>query len=158
MLSNAVFRSLLLCLALPGLMAHAGAVGTTADQGVQTPVRIELEGLVGAQGTVYIAVYDNEDDWLGDGVFTSGELDIESSRVGELVITEMLLPPGAYAITVFHDTNGNGELDTNFIGMPKEPIAMSNNAKAKFGPPKYEDAVFDVVLEPVIQRVKIKAL
>lgn len=144
-------------LLLLGAAVQAGAA-ETAGPGVQTPVRVELEGLVGAQGTVYIAVYDNGDDWLGDEVFTSGEVDIESSRAGELVITELLLPPGEYAMTVFHDTNGNGELDTNFIGMPKEPIAMSNNAKAKFGPPKYEDAVFDVVLEPVIQRVKIKPL
>ncbi len=155
MLNNTVMRALLLCLALSGLVAQAA---DTPDPGVQTPVRVELEGLVDAQGAVYIAVYDNDDDWLGDAVFTSRDVDIESSRVGELVITELLLPPGQYAMSIFHDVNGNGELDTNFIGMPKEPIAMSNNAKAKFGPPKYEDAVFDVVLEPVIQRVKIKSL
>jgi len=123
-----------------------------------TPVKVELEGLVGATGTVYIAVYDNEDDWLGDDVFMGHEVDIEQGMDGELVRTEILLPPGQYALSIFHDRNGNGEMDTNFIGMPKEPIAMSNNAKAKFGPPKYDDAVFEVVLEPVIQRVKIKEL
>jgi uncharacterized protein (DUF2141 family) len=124
----------------------------------RTPVKVELEGLVGATGTVYIAVYNSDDDWLGDEVFTSAEVDIEKGMDGSLVITELLLPPGEYALTIFHDSNANGELDTNFIGLPKEPIAMSNNAKAKFGPPKYEDAKFDVVLEPVIQRVKIKKL
>lgn len=155
MLNSTVARSLLFCLALWAVAARAA---DTPDPGVQTPVRVELEGLVGATGAVYIAVYDNDDDWLGDEVFTSSEVDIESSRVGELVITELLLPPGQYAMTMFYDVNGNGELDTNFIGMPKEPIAMSNNARAKFGPPRYEDSVFDVVLEPVIQRVKIKSL
>ncbi|MGB1141698.1 MAG: DUF2141 domain-containing protein [Halioglobus sp.] len=146
-----------LALALATVLVPLPALAETAG-GPQTPVRVELEGLVEATGKVYIAVYDNDDDWLGDDVFASKEVDIESSREGELVSTEILLPPGEYAITIFHDSNGNGELDTNFIGLPKEPIAMSNNAKPKFGPPKYEDAAFEVVLEPIIQRVKIKAL
>jgi len=139
-----------------GLVSLPALADTTG--GPETPVRVELEGLVDATGKVYIAVYDNDDDWLGDDVFASREVDIESAREGELVSTELLLPPGEYAITIFYDSNGNGELDTNFIGLPKEPIAMSNNAKPRFGPPKYEDAAFEVVLEPIIQRVKIKAL
>jgi hypothetical protein len=43
-------------------------------------------------------------------------------------------------MTVFYDRDDDGKLDTNFIGMPKEPIALSNNAKAKYGPPKFADA------------------
>jgi uncharacterized protein (DUF2141 family) len=26
------------------------------------------------------------------------------------------VPPGQYAVAVFHDENGNGKMDTNFIG------------------------------------------
>ena len=58
-------------------------------------------------------------------------------------------------LSVFYDRNGNGELDTNFIGIPKEPIALSNNATGKFGPPKYEDAVFTLGLEPRVQEIRI---
>lgn len=36
------------------------------------------------------------------------------------------IPYGEYAICVFHDTNENGEIDTNFMGMPKEHVAASN--------------------------------
>jgi uncharacterized protein (DUF2141 family) len=39
------------------------------------------------------------------------------------------VPYGEYAVGVFHDLNKNGELDTNFIGFPKEDMAISNNAK-----------------------------
>ena len=124
----------------------------------RTPVRVELAGLVGASGKVFIAVYDNDDDWLSDDVYMAQEVIIEDSRDGEMVSAELLLPPGEYALTVFYDINDNGELDTNFIGIPKEPIAMSNNAKMKFGPPKYEEALFKVDLEPIIQRINIKKL
>jgi len=50
---------------------------------------------------------------------------------------------GTYAVFVFHDEDNNKELKTNFIGMPKEGMGVSNNAKGHFGPPKYDDAKFD---------------
>ncbi len=61
--------------------------------------------------------------------------------------TELSLPnitAGEYAVAVFADVNGNGKLDNNFIGMPKEPVAVSRDAKSHFGPPKFADAVFQV--------------
>ena len=51
---------------------------------------------------------------------------------------------GEYAASVFLDKNGNGTLDTNAIGSPKEPWGVSQDAKSKrFGPPLYNDAKFD---------------
>ncbi len=61
--------------------------------------------------------------------------------------TELSLPniaSGEYAVVVFADVNGNGKLDSNFIGIPKEPVAVSRDAKGKFGPPKFADAAFKV--------------
>ncbi len=37
------------------------------------------------------------------------------------------LRPGSYAASVQHDEDGNGQLKTNFIGMPKEGVGISNN-------------------------------
>jgi uncharacterized protein (DUF2141 family) len=53
------------------------------------------------------------------------------------------IPFGTYAISVVHDENNNGKLDSNFIGIPKEGIGVSNNVKGSFGPPKFRDAKFD---------------
>jgi uncharacterized protein (DUF2141 family) len=33
-------------------------------------------------------------------------------------------------------------LATNFVGMPKEGVGASNNAKGHFGPPKFDAAAF----------------
>jgi len=52
------------------------------------------------------------------------------------------LPPDTYAISALHDENGNGKVDTNFIGIPKEPSGTSRDAKGHFGPPKFRDATF----------------
>jgi uncharacterized protein (DUF2141 family) len=51
-------------------------------------------------------------------------------------------PPGTYAVSVFHDENSNGKLDTNFIRIPREGVGASNDAKGHFGPPKFDAAAF----------------
>jgi uncharacterized protein (DUF2141 family) len=49
---------------------------------------------------------------------------------------------GTYAVFVVHDENSNGKLDTNFIGMPREGVGASNDAKGHMGPPKFAAAAF----------------
>ncbi len=38
------------------------------------------------------------------------------------------LASGDYAITAFHDEDGDGKLKTNFIGIPREGVAVSGRA------------------------------
>ena len=45
---------------------------------------------------------------------------------------------GIYSISVFHDENNNGVLDTGLFGIPSEPYAFSNNPSRSFGPPNFE--------------------
>ena len=54
------------------------------------------------------------------------------------------VPAGTYAVSYIHDENGNGKMDTNFMGIPKEGYGCSNNAKGFMGPPKWEDAKFEL--------------
>lgn len=118
---------------------------------------VEITGLKEATGNVYIAVYNSEDTWLEDETVMNKTVVITEARDGDLVRTELELPMGDYALSAFHDQDGDGELDTNMIGIPDEPIAVSNNALGKFGPPKYKDAVFTLGAEPAIQRIIMKA-
>ena len=52
------------------------------------------------------------------------------------------LPFGAYAIGCVHDENGDGTLNTNFLGIPKEGYGVSNNPKPKFGAATFEQGKF----------------
>lgn len=128
----------------------------TAQSG--SDLLVELEGLTQASGSVYISVYNSEDDWLGENRVATRQLVIADARVDDLVKTTFNLTPGEYAISLYYDRNNNGKMDTNFIGIPKEPVAVSNNARARFGPPRYEDAVFSLGADPVVQRIAVKAI
>ncbi len=52
------------------------------------------------------------------------------------------IPPGTYALTVVHDENMNGKLDTKWLGVPTEGYGFSNNAKALLGAPSFSAASF----------------
>jgi uncharacterized protein (DUF2141 family) len=144
--------TLFLATCLLAVAASSGAEPAT------TALRVELTGLQNAEGNLYIAVYDSDDTWLGEKTVLEQQVVIADARDGELVSTELQLVPGEYALSIFYDSNDNGELDANFIGIPKEPVAISNNAKGKFGPPKYKDAVFTLGTEPLTQRVSMEEI
>ena len=65
------------------------------------------------------------------------------------------LPSGGYAVSLFHDENGNGKLDT-FVGIPREGVGFSRNPALMFGPPKFNAARFAVGGGDVGEAVKVR--
>jgi outer membrane protein len=59
------------------------------------------------------------------------------------------IPQGRYALVVFHDENSNDQLDSNFIGIPREPIGFSNAYRPK-GPPSFTRATFQLDADDAI--------
>jgi len=47
------------------------------------------------------------------------------------------VPSGDVLVLLFHDVNGNDKLDTNFLGVPREPYASSTGKRGRFGPPSW---------------------
>lgn len=93
-------------------------------------------------GSVAVAIHDHPDGFPGgpEHVILSKRVAIQNG-IAQVKFEDVLF--GEYAISVFHDENDNGEIDTNWLGIPKEGVGASNNAKGRMGPPKYEDAKFD---------------
>jgi uncharacterized protein (DUF2141 family) len=54
-----------------------------------------------------------------------------------------MVPDGDYAISLIHDENGNGKLDTRLM-MPREGFGFSRDAPVSFGPPRFAKAAFPV--------------
>lgn len=68
------------------------------------------------------------------------------------------LPAGNYAVMVFHDENGNGELDRNFLGIPREPLGFSRRYWAKGEPAFSQAAVAVAADESVPVDVELKEI
>ena len=65
------------------------------------------------------------------------------------------LPYGTYAVSVMHDANMNDKLDTNFIGIPKEGIGISNNVTSTLSAPKFRDASFVLDKSDVTKSIEL---
>lgn len=69
----------------------------------------------------------------------------------QCVIVISGLSLGKYSFKYFHDENKNNKLDTYWIGAPKEGYGFSNNAKGNFGPPDFEDTIFELLKSTTIE-------
>ena len=91
-------------------------------------------------GNVYVALYNSEASFLKK-LFKGTIVKVkEKNAIAQISNLEK----GEYAVSVFHDKNNNQKMDTNFFGIPKEPIGCSNGAKGFMGPPKYKNAKFTI--------------
>lgn len=107
-----------------------------ADRGTLT---VDVGNIRVAKGKVHVDVCP-EDKFLKDDCPWSGDA---KTRRDTTRVTVTDLPPGRYAVRAFLDENSNGKVDRALLGIPKEGIGFSNDARIHLGPPKWADAVFD---------------
>lgn len=107
-------------------------------------VTITLQGVKKNAGSIVLCLWAKED----------GFPDCESGKAVKRIVVPANaatarfenVAPGSYAISAFHDANGNGKLDSNFLGLPLEAVGMSNNPKLN-GPPRFKPARFTLAGE-----------
>ena len=114
-------------------------------------LRITVGGIRSAHGTVLIALYDSPASF-GKAVEASAKegflidpdrfaaVALRANAALKSAVVFSNLEPGRYAAIAFHDENGNGKLDKNFLGIPTEPYGFSNNVQGFLGPPTFDDA------------------
>ena len=107
----------------------------------QNTIEVSMINFRTDEGTVKIGLYNKEADFLDVQYKTASS--VISEKKASITFTD--IPDGVYAISCFHDLNGNEEFDMYFGIIPKEPYACSNGAKGMFGPPEWEVAKFEVV-------------
>jgi uncharacterized protein (DUF2141 family) len=108
----------------------------SASAVAQHDMEVTIKNIKDPKGTIQLALYNNEADYLKKPL--TGK--VISANAKEVTVSFTNLKPGNYAISVYHDANANNEMDSNLIGIPKEPYGFSNNAMGRFGPPAFEDA------------------
>lgn len=118
------------------LAAGLVTLGMGAAQAAE--IRLQVAGL--SEGMLHAQLHAVEaGDWDAPVRQASG-------RPGLLVFDDV--PPGRYAIELFVDLNGNGELDVSPRGIPREPFGFSNNPRLKRSKPALQDCAFEHGEEP----------
>jgi uncharacterized protein (DUF2141 family) len=103
----------------------------------------KVTGIKNIKGLMNFALYNSNSSFnKPDQAFREYFIEVDGMPTMEFRFDD--IPPGEYALALFHDENSNYELDQNFFGIPKEGFGFSNNAMGNFGPPSYQDAKFEL--------------
>ena len=104
----------------------------------KSDLKLVIKGIDDLKGSMYIAVFDNEESFPDFGKqLVEKVLPVDSKTLN---YTFKDLPDSDYAVAIFHDKNNNGKLDKNAFGIPLEPYGFSQNARARFSAPPFNDA------------------
>ena len=129
-------------MALVGALALMGLPQTATAQSGTASLEIKVSGLQSAKGVVRLAICPPQSGFpdCKDKAVHTASLPIEN---GAAHTTVRNLPAGTYAVSIFHDANANGKLDT-FLGIPKEGYGFSKNPPFRPRAPKWSEAEIEV--------------
>lgn len=117
-----------------------GSVAMAAARGNTVTVRVST--FRSLKGSLHCRLFSRPHGFPGKPPFEAEASVAVSARTMTCLFTSVL--PGTHAVALFHDENGDGKLDTNFIGIPREGVGVSNNKFRSIGPPRWDDAKFVV--------------
>ncbi len=117
------------------------ALGLSAPCASAAELEIVVSNVRSTDGRVKLMLFDRAEGFRKED--KSRELLALPAAVGTVRGVFKDLPPGRYAIVIYHDENGDGKLNLSFGMFPKEGYGLSNNPSVS-GPPAFQDAAFDL--------------
>ena len=112
-------------------------------------LRVVVEEIGSPAGTIVAGLYDTAESYrqavrksskvlVNDAMRLAGISLRPTGRAQTIVFAD--LPPGLYAVVVFHDENDDSQFNKGMFGRPMEPYGISNNPYAFGAPPDFAAA------------------
>jgi uncharacterized protein (DUF2141 family) len=122
-----------------GLVSAPEAVSRTATPNAAI-VAVEVEGVESDEGQIVVALFPTAEGFpqdVSEAAYTASA----PIQDGAASVTVDGVDTGRYAVVAFHDADGNGEVGTNWIGMPNEGVAATNWTG---GRPQFDESVTQI--------------
>ncbi|MEY3320659.1 MAG: hypothetical protein RLZZ417_242 [Bacteroidota bacterium] len=122
---------------------------------INTPITLEIkvEGLIPEKGTIRIGLYNSAAAFQDEANPNHAKVVTVGKNASQIIKFEGL-PEGKYLVAAYQDVNGNQKIDKNFIGIPTEAYAFSNDVFPKWKSPSFNDAA--IKLEKPFESIKLK--
>lgn len=104
---------------------------------------IHITGIRAPKGQIILNIFRTKEEYEEQKPFKSESFSKQSLQNGELSI-KAKVADGVYGFTMIDDENGNGKLDKNFIGIPKEGFGFSNFFMEKPHKPAFDEFKVDL--------------
>ena len=103
-------------------------------------VSIVVTDLPSTKATVKLYFYNVKDNFLKRNSYTL--LKYVKPAGSKQITLPIDLPNGEWAVALTQDMNDNDLVDKNFMGIPTEPYAFSNNVRPKLAAPAFDECKF----------------
>jgi len=121
---------------------------------IQQKTEITITGLKSGKGKVIIQVFKDDTAYQDQKPFKNFIFDKKAMANGALKV-QFEVEPGIYGFTMVDDENGNGHIDKNFIGIPKEGFGFSNFFMEKMKKPLFNEFKTDLKTQSkIVMKVK----
>lgn len=117
----------------------------------ETTIAVVVENINTNEGKILFSLY-TKDTFMRSAPNYTASAEIVN---GTAKVVFENIPEGTYAITCFHDRNGNGKMDFEPNGMPLEKYGVSTNTINPYGPPNWNDVKFENKGEPLVFNIKL---
>ncbi|QJD81088.1 DUF2141 domain-containing protein [Spirosoma rhododendri] len=118
----------------------------------KSSLKITVQNVQEQQGNLFVAIFKPGASFPQGKPFEGKKVGIS----GESTTITFPVEPGDYAVAIYHDVNGNGKMDKNMLGIPKEPYGFSTNFKPKMSAPKFTDC--QVTVGETTKAISIKLI
>ncbi len=121
-------------------------------------VSIEITQKRNLSGNICLSVFNKAAGWP-DSADAAIIKKCFSASIEPTLLNIAVEPNSQIAIAIFHDENGNGDLDkTPGIGIPKEGFGFSSNPPLKIGAPSFEEVAISVGDSELSTQIKLTYL
>lgn len=131
-------RPVALCTAL----VFANLPAFTFAQSSCPGIHVTIQDIRNSAGTVACALFDAPEGFPAKFLHHATNIVTMKIRNTKARCHFLEIPPGTYALAVIHDENMDGELATNWLGVPTEGYGFSSDAEASMSAPSFEEAGF----------------
>lgn len=139
---SGAMRGALACLAFASFGAAA------AD------LTVRMSGFVNDEGRVQCGLFNQAEGWRVES--RAWKVLTEPIHARRAVCAFGDIPPGRYAVAVFHAPKGEQQVSYGLFGKPLQGVGFSNNPSITWGPPSFESALITVGQNPSVLDVEIK--
>lgn len=130
------------CAAWFAVLMFASVPALVFAQAPCSVIHVKILNIRNNKGSISCALFESPQGFPKKFLHHATNIMIIKIRESEASCYFTDIPPGTYAMVVIHDENMNGELDTNWLGVPTEGFGFSNKATALLSAPSFSDASF----------------
>lgn len=130
------------CVALCAGLVFANLPAIAFAQSSCPGIHVKIPNIENSTGNIACGIFESPEGFPNKFLGSAKAIIIRKIQKTKAQCDFSDIPPGTYAIAVIHDENMNGELDTNWFGVPTEGYGFSNTTIDEFGTPAFSAASF----------------